>query len=62
MWRITNPPQRKSLQKTIVSTQFIAVNNPVLPTYQTDDAIQAAIASYGGVREEEFLTPNPLNA
>lgn len=49
---------RKSLSKTLVSTQFMVVQNPLLPSYTSDAAMDAAIVSYGGVLTEPFLTPN----
>lgn len=49
---------RKSLSKTLVSTQFMVVSNPLLVQYTSDAAMQAAIISYGGTVVEPFLTPN----
>lgn len=49
---------RKSLSKTLVSTQFMVVNNPLLPQYTSVAAMDAAIVSYGGILTEPFLTPN----
>lgn len=49
---------RKSQSKTLVSSQFIVVNNPLLDQYNTEDAILAAIESYGGQMKDDFLVPN----
>ena len=43
---------------TRVSTQFFVVNNPMLSQYQTDEAFEAAMASYGLAGGDDFLTPN----
>lgn len=43
---------------TKVSTQFFVVNNALLSRYQSDEAIEAAVQSYGGLKQDEFLTPN----
>lgn len=43
---------------TKVSTQFFVVNNALLSRYQSAEAIEAAVQSYGGLKQEEFLTPN----
>ena len=44
--------------KTSVSTQFFVVNNSYLAQYQTSAAYQNAVASYGGINKDDFLTPN----
>ena len=44
--------------KTSVSTQFFVVNNTYLAQYQTSGAYQNAVASYGGINKDDFLTPN----
>ena len=44
--------------KTSVSTQFFVVNNSYLAQYQTSGAYQNAVASYGGINKDDFLTPN----
>ena len=49
---------RRTLSGTKVSTQFFVVNNPILSQYQSESALKAAVDSYGGVKEDEFLTPN----
>ena len=43
---------------TQVSTQFFVVNNTLLSLYQGDEAVEAAVLSYGGVTRDDFLTPN----
>jgi len=43
---------------TKVSTQFFVVNNSLLGRYQSEEATAAAIASYGGLPTQAFLTPN----
>lgn len=43
---------------TRVSTQRFFVMNNLLPEYQTAAKLAEAVESYGGVRPEEFLTPN----
>lgn len=52
---------RKVNGKTIVSTQRFVVDNPTLAQYTTSAAFDTAIASYGGVNKEQFLTPNVDN-
>ena len=49
---------RRTQSGTKVSTQFFVVNNPILSQYQSESALKAAVDSYGGVKEDEFLTPN----
>lgn len=49
---------RKTVSGTIVSTQFIAVSNTILAQYQTQGAFDKAALSYGGINQEDFLTPN----
>ena len=49
---------RKVSGATAVSTQFFVGNNAILPTYQTESARSSAILSYGGVNDEQYLTPN----
>ena len=49
---------RKTVSKTLVSTQFIVVSNPLLASYTSEASMENAIESYGGVRADQFLTPN----
>ena len=49
---------RKNDTGTLVSTQHFHVTNSHLGSYTSAAARDAAIASYGGVPKEEFLTPN----
>lgn len=49
---------RLTPEGTEVSTQFFVVSNPLLVQYQSEAAVEAAVMSYGGVAQEEFLTPN----
>ncbi len=49
---------RKSHSGTKVSTQFFVVNNSYLAQYQTSAAFNNAVKSYGGLTQDEFLTPN----
>lgn len=50
---------RKSKGKTIVSTQFFVTNNTTaLGLYATAGARDNAILSYGGINQDDFLTPN----
>ena len=49
---------RRSSSGTKVSTQRFMVNNSILSGFQTEDARDKAILSYGGTLSEEFLTPN----
>lgn len=49
---------RLTAEGTKVSTQFFVVNNPLLAQYQSETAVETAVKSYGGVVQEEFLTPN----
>lgn len=43
---------------TKVSTQFFVLNNPLAVNYQGQEAVEAAIQSYGGLNADAFLTPN----
>ena len=43
---------------TAVSTQRLVVNNDLLANYTNTDAINRAIESYGGINQEEYLTPD----
>lgn len=49
---------RKTQSGTKVSTQFFVVNNSSLAQYQGAAAFAAAVSSYGGLTQDEFLTPN----
>lgn len=49
---------RRAASGTKVSTQRFVVNNTILASFQTVDARDKAIVSYGGTLREEFLTPN----
>ena len=49
---------RKTPSGTKVSTQFFVVNNSYLAQYQTSEAFVAAVNSYGGLTQDEFITPN----
>lgn len=49
---------RKTHSGTKVSTQFFVVNNSYLAQYQSGAAFAAAVKSYGGLTQDEFLTPN----
>ena len=49
---------RKTSSGTLVSTQHLVVSNNILDDYQSDAQLWEAIESYGGVRREQFLTPN----
>jgi hypothetical protein len=49
---------RRATSGTKVSTQRFMVNNSILSGFQTEDARDKAIISYGGTLSEEFLTPN----
>lgn len=49
---------RKSGGSVKVSSQHLMVKNPLLAQYQTDEALQAAMTSYGRLKDEPFLTPN----
>jgi hypothetical protein len=53
---------RRSSSGTKVSTQRFMVNNSILASFQTEDARDKAILSYGGTLTEEFLTPNTPEA
>lgn len=46
--------------QVLVSTQFFVVNNPALPQYQTDKALQRAAKSYGKITPPPFLQPKPI--
>lgn len=43
--------------ETMVSTQSLTMNSPILASYQTLQAFEAAAMSYGGVRAAQYLTP-----
>lgn len=49
---------RKTQSGTKVSTQFFVVNNSILAQYQSAVAFEAAVRSYGGLTQDEFITPN----
>ncbi len=49
---------RRASSGTKVSTQRFMVNNTILSGFQTEDARDKAILSYGGTLSEQFLTPN----
>ena len=49
---------RRSSTGTLVSTQHLTVSNNILTDYQSDAQLWDAIESYGGIRREQFLTPN----
>ncbi len=49
---------RLAMNGTQVSTQFFVVNNNLLSRYQSAEAVEAAIVSYGGLTVDDFLTPN----
>ena len=49
---------RKTQSGTKVSTQFFVVSNTYLAQYQTAEAFVAAVNSYGGLTQDEFITPN----
>lgn len=50
---------RKGVSRTLVSTQFLVVNNDtVLNAYNTEAAFDKATLSYGGINKEDFLTPD----
>ena len=49
---------RKTKNGTMVSTQFFVVSNSYLPQFQRAAAFEAAVKSYGGLTQDEFLTPN----
>ena len=53
---------RRSSSGTKVSTQRFMVNNSILSGFQTADARDKAILSYGGTLTEQFLTPNDTEA
>jgi len=50
---------RKSSGKTLISAQFLIVENSILATYQSTDAYDAAVESYGGVNDV-YLTPSGM--
>jgi len=41
-----------------VSTEYLAVNNNLLSLYQSEEALEKAIQSYGGLSAIQFLVPN----
>ena len=49
---------RRTASGTLVSTQHLTVSNNILDTYQSDAQLWDAIESYGGIRREQFLTPD----
>lgn len=49
---------RKTKSVTRVSTQRFFIANNILSNYQSDGQRIAAIVSYGGTQDKEFLTPN----
>lgn len=44
--------------KTYVSTQFMVVQNSLLPRYSGEEQMTAAINSFGTLAAQDFLTPN----
>lgn len=48
---------RKHNAKTVISTQYLVCENKLLEQYQSDDAYQNAVESYGGVNDV-YLTPS----
>ena len=49
---------RKTASGTLVSTQHLVCDNNILADYQSDAQLWDAIESYGGIRREQFLTPD----
>lgn len=49
---------RKANGKTIVSTQYFVISNSYASQFNTKGAFDEAIESYGGVNQDDFLTPN----
>lgn len=49
---------RKANGKTLVSTQFFVISNSYASQFNTKGAFDEAIESYGGVNQDDFLTPN----
>ena len=49
---------RKTKNGTLVSSQFFVVSNSYLAQFQSAAAFEAAVKSYGGLTQDEFLTPN----
>lgn len=49
---------RKANGKTLVSTQYFVCNNSFASLFTTKAAFDEAIDSYGGVNQDDFLTPN----
>lgn len=43
--------------ETMVSTQALTMNSPIMAVYQTQQAFESAAMSYGGVRTAQYLTP-----
>ena len=48
---------RKQSGKTLISTQCLICENNLLEVYQSEDAYQDAVESYGGV-SDVYLTPS----
>lgn len=49
---------RKANGKTLVSTQYFVISNSYASQFNTKGAFDEAIESYGGVNQDDFLTPN----
>ena len=49
---------RKANGKTIVSTQYFVCSNSYASQFNSKGAFDEAIESYGGVNQDDFLTPN----
>lgn len=49
---------RKTAGGVKVSSQHLMVRNTLLAQYQSDEALAAAVSSYGGAKDEPFLAPN----
>ena len=49
---------RKTQSKTLVSTQRFVCDNELIDQYNHNNALFKSIESYGGLNDEQFLTPN----
>lgn len=52
---------RQTSSGTLCSTQRLLCNNPLIAQYSSDEALQAAIRSYGGARHERLLCPKKID-
>ena len=53
--------RKTSTGETLVSTQSLVVENAILATYTSGDAMRKAAESYGIIDRGEYLTPNGEN-